>query len=248
MTFPPARPAVPLCAAALVLHGIGAAAGAEDGWSGQVAATSDYVLRGISQTDGHPAAQGSVVYQAASGAYVGAWGSSIDNTDWYYPAGDAQFEVDLFAGYGRRLSDNWSADVRATRYFYAGGSEFVEYDYTELEAAVLYRDAVRVSVAWTPDTTLVTRPGLIEGSQAVACEFAVHRPILSWLSLVAGIGFRDIELASTGGYVYWNAGLSAQRGALSVDLGRYGTDGEGRELFGSDSAGARTALSVAWAF
>ena len=66
------RPAGPLCAAALVLQGIGTTAEAEGRWSGQIAATSDYVLRGVSQTDGHIAVQGSLAYRASSGVYAGA--------------------------------------------------------------------------------------------------------------------------------------------------------------------------------
>ena len=89
------RPAGPLCAAALVLQGIGTTAEAEGRWSGQIAATSDYVLRGVSQTDGHIAVQGSLAYRALSGVYAGAWASSLDRTDWYYPAGTAGLEIDL---------------------------------------------------------------------------------------------------------------------------------------------------------
>ena len=242
------RPAGPLCAAALVLQGIGTTAEAEGRWSGQIAATSDYVLRGVSQTDGHIAVQGSLAYRALSGVYAGAWASSLDRTDWYYPAGTAGLEIDLFAGYGRRLADNWSVDARATGYLYPEDGDFADYAYVEFESALLYRDVVRMSVAWSPDVSLVTRQGLVEDRQSLALDIAARAPLLPWLSFVAGIGFRDIDGASPGGYAYWNAGLSTQRGSLSIDLGLYGTDGNGRELFGSDSAGSRTAVSVAWAF
>ena len=247
MTSVSRRPAGPLCAAALVLQGVGPTAEAEGGWSGQIAATSDYVLRGVSQTDGHIAVQGSLAYRASSGVYAGAWASSLDRTDWYYPAGTASLEIDVFTGYGRRLSDNWSVDVRATGYLYPEDGDFADYAYGEFESALLYRDVVRLSVAWSPDVSLVTRQGLIEDRQSLAWDLAARTPLLPWLDLVAGVGFRDIDGASTDGYTYWNAGLSAQRGPLSIDVGLYGTDGNGRDLFG-DSAGSRTAVSVAWAF
>jgi uncharacterized protein (TIGR02001 family) len=192
--------------------------------------------------------QGSVAYQALSGLYVGAWASSLDRNDWYYPAGTAEAEIDVFAGFGRALSDRWSADVQATGYLYPGDGDVVSYDYFELEAALSYRDAVRVSVAWSPHAALVTPDVLIKDGRSFATEIALRQPLTHWLSLVAGIGYRDIERASTGGYGYWNAGLTAQRGPLTIDLARYGTDEDGRELFGYDSAGSRTALSVAWAF
>jgi uncharacterized protein (TIGR02001 family) len=221
---------------------------AEGQWSGQIAVTSDYVFRGVSQSDGHPAVQGSLAYGGLSGFYLGAWASSLDQNDWYYPAGAADVEIDVFAGYARPLSDHWSAEVQATGYIYPAEGEVVSYDYAELEVALSYREALRLSVAWSPDAALVTREGLIEDGRSFATELSLHQPLNRWLSLVAGIGYRDIERASTGGYGYWNAGFTAQKGSLSIDLAQYGTDGNGRDLFGSHNAGSRTAVSVAWAF
>src|SRR5262245_57859430 len=104
----------PLCAAVVVLQGMCGPVWAEDRWSGQIAATSDYVFRGVSQTDGHPAVQGSLAYRTLSGFYIGAWASSLDKNDWFYPAGTAEVEIDVFAGFGHAFSDNWSVDMQTT--------------------------------------------------------------------------------------------------------------------------------------
>ena len=90
----------------LWLQGAGRPCLAEDHWSAQLAATSDYVLRGVSQTDGQPAIQGSVTYDSGAGGFAGAWMSSLEATDWYYPAGTASYEADLFAGYRRPIGDD----------------------------------------------------------------------------------------------------------------------------------------------
>jgi uncharacterized protein (TIGR02001 family) len=232
----------------MVLQGTCGPAWAEGQWSGQIAATSDYIFRGVSQTDGHPAVQGSLAYQALSGWYAGVWASSLERNEWYYPAGTAEVEIDVFAGFGRTLSDHWSTDVQATGYLYPGDGDVVSYDYAELEVALSYRDAVRLSLSWSPDAALVTRDALIEGGRSLATEIALRQPLNHWLSIVAGAGYRDIERASTGGYGYWSAGFTARKGPLTIDLARYGTNEDGRELFGYDSAGSRTALSIAWAF
>ncbi len=78
------------------LWGSGALAHA-DNWRGSLGLTSDYVHRGVSQSEGNPAVQGSLAYWHPTGWYGGAWGSNVDN--W----GTADLEVDLFLGYGRRL-------------------------------------------------------------------------------------------------------------------------------------------------
>ena len=51
---------------------------AESPISWSVAATSDYVFRGASQTDEGPALQAGLTYTAPAGFYVGAWASNVD--------------------------------------------------------------------------------------------------------------------------------------------------------------------------
>lgn len=46
--------------------------------STDVALTSDYVWRGVSQTDQNPALQAGAEYAQAIGVYVGVWGSNVD--------------------------------------------------------------------------------------------------------------------------------------------------------------------------
>jgi uncharacterized protein (TIGR02001 family) len=48
--------------------------------SGSVWLTTDYVFRGLSNTDENPAAQGSLDY-TFKGFYVGIWGSNSDLSD-----------------------------------------------------------------------------------------------------------------------------------------------------------------------
>jgi uncharacterized protein (TIGR02001 family) len=242
------RVAAPVVLAVLSLQGTVRPCLADGGWSGQIAATSDYVLRGVSQTDEQPAIQGSVTYDSRVGAYAGVWISSLDASDWYYPAGTASVETDLFAGYRRTIGSVWGVGLRFTRYLYPNDGEVVDYDYSELEASLEYRDIVRVSVAWSPDTSLVTREGLIVDRDTRAAEVATRWPLWSWLSITAGLGYRDLAGLETGGYGYWSIGVTGQRGPFSVDLAQIGTDSDGLHLFGSDLAGSRTVLSLGWTF
>ncbi|MBW1999239.1 MAG: hypothetical protein JRJ29_14920, partial [Deltaproteobacteria bacterium] len=47
---------------------------------GSLAFTTDYVFRGVSQTDGDPAVQGSFEYSHPTGFYLGLWGSNVDSS------------------------------------------------------------------------------------------------------------------------------------------------------------------------
>ena len=66
--------------------------------SGNVTLASDYVFRGISQTDNQIAIQGGLDYARDNGLYVGTWASSVDPT--FFDNGrDPQIELDIYAGY-----------------------------------------------------------------------------------------------------------------------------------------------------
>lgn len=68
--------------------------------SGNMTFASEYIYRGIAQTDGAPALQGGFDYSHASGLYAGIWGSNISwlNDNVSGTAGPS-LEVDVYAGY-----------------------------------------------------------------------------------------------------------------------------------------------------
>lgn len=66
-------------------------ASAVEGLSANVAATSNYIWRGISQSNDRAAVSGGIDYAADSGFYAGTWASSL--------AGETT-EIDIYAGYG----------------------------------------------------------------------------------------------------------------------------------------------------
>lgn len=86
-----------------------------------VGVVSDYVFRGISQTQHQAALQGGVDYAHSSGLYVGVWGSSLewaDRKDLQVQKGN-HVELDLYGGYKNTIGD-FGYDIGAIRYFYPG--------------------------------------------------------------------------------------------------------------------------------
>lgn len=95
-----------LCA----LAGLAAAAPAEAAdWTGEAGVTSDYRYRGLSLSDGKPAAQAQIGAELPSGLYATLWTSTL--------GGDSA-EVDATAGYAADLGSGLSLDVSATFYAY----------------------------------------------------------------------------------------------------------------------------------
>ena len=87
---------------------------------GNVSLGSDYVFRGVSQTDNHPAIQGGFDYShdfEPISFYVGTWGSNIDS-DFFLS--DPVMELDVYAGITGELGE-FGYDLGWLRYFYPDG-------------------------------------------------------------------------------------------------------------------------------
>jgi uncharacterized protein (TIGR02001 family) len=111
---------------------------AQAGTSGNLSLTSDYVFRGVSQTNEEPALQGGVEYAHDSGFYAGAWGSNIS---WLSDIpGDisSSVELDGYVGFRRSAGAHITWDVGALQYWYPGDypAGFNSADTTELYAGI----------------------------------------------------------------------------------------------------------------
>ena len=85
--------------------------------SGNVAFTSDYVFRGITQNGGKTALQGGFDVAHTSGLSAGVWASNVNWTN-------TTLEVDAYAAYGFSLTKDISASVGYIGYIYEGNSSF----------------------------------------------------------------------------------------------------------------------------
>ncbi len=98
-------------------------ASATEGLSANVAATNNYLWRGLEQTGGDAAISGGIDYVNNSGFYVGTW---VSNASW----GDMKTELDLYGGFGADINDSMSYDVGFIYYAYpdsiSGNADFSE--------------------------------------------------------------------------------------------------------------------------
>ena len=99
--------------------------------------TSDYRYRGISQTAGDWALQGSADLEFDNGFYAGAWASNVDFGD------DADIEIDWYGGYYFELTDSAGLDIMLNYYSYPGYSE--DGDYLELITTL---ELSQISIQW----------------------------------------------------------------------------------------------------
>ena len=141
--------------------------------TGNVALTTDYVFRGVSQTDESPAIQGG--FDAAfgnTGFYAGAWASNIN-----FGTGGSNLELDLYGGYKFALGPV-AMDVGVLGYFYPGASDdAAELDYYEAYAkpsiALTDQFTLGGGVYWSPEFTGESGDGLyveVNGAYVVSPE------------------------------------------------------------------------------
>jgi uncharacterized protein (TIGR02001 family) len=103
-----------LILAALAIPGVAMAA--DSPFSGNVSLTTDYLYRGITQTDHRGAIQGGFDYVNPNGFYAGTWGSNIS----WLGAPGSSLELDTYAGYSAGFATDFTYDVGFLRYNYAG--------------------------------------------------------------------------------------------------------------------------------
>ena len=93
--------------------------------SGSVTLVSDYRFRGVSQTGGDPAVQGTLDVEHASGFYVGLWASSV-SFDKFGPAAERLYgdvELDLYGGWSGEVAPGLTADAGLMYYAYPDGTD-----------------------------------------------------------------------------------------------------------------------------
>ncbi len=195
-----------------------------------VAATSDYVFRGVSQTEEDPALSGGVDLTSGS-LYAGAWASNVS-----FPGdGDTNAEIDLYGGFRPQVA-GWNLDLGVVGYLYANQPNGADYSYAEFKAAAsraVGPATLGAAVYYSPDFF-----GASEDEATYVEANAAFSPADRWT--VSGAIGRQM-VSSDFDCTTWNAGVTY---ALTDNMGldvRYSDTDE--HDFG-DIYGARAFASV----
>lgn len=208
--------------------------------SGNVAVTSDYAFRGISQTLEEAALQGGIDLEHPSGLYLGTWGSSLNFGETALPR--AHVELDVYGGFGFSAAEIVDFDLGAIYYGYPG-SDGRGYDFLELGLGAsrsFSKLDTGVSASFSPDYF---------GGSGESWYYGVDLGVpISVLTLSGSIGHQTIEdneIFGTPDYTNWTLGLGV--GLAGFDLsGQYvDTDIEEEECIGGTGlCGGRAIFSI----
>lgn len=237
--------AVPVLAWAGAAEPATSADEAEPTWSfeGKLTALSDYVWRGVSQTDEKPALQLDVAVTHASGIYVGLWASNVD----FGEDDGISVEVDPYIGWSGQVAENGSElDVVLTRVSFPGAKPGYELDYTELEAKLTFPQHFYVGVAYSPNIFRLGARGIYYN---VGGEWPLGE---SGFGLKAQLGHYDLDKAAGDSYEDIQLALTREFGPIQAELSWTDTRSYGPELSENlddvKLAGSRVQLGLTWSF
>jgi uncharacterized protein (TIGR02001 family) len=171
--------------------------------SANIGVSSNYVWRGVSQTDDGAAVSGGIDYAQDSGFYAGTWVSNVDFND----ASGGQTEWDLYAGFAGEAGD-MGYDLGVIYYAYPTADDAAdELDFTEIYASLAY-NAFTLGANYTVDK---------EDSSAEENDL--------YLYVSAGTDLSDgWSVGGTIGHYDYDAGNSYQHAQLDIgkNVGEFG--------------------------
>ena len=213
-------------------------------FSANVAITTDYRFRGISQTSEDPALQGGFDYSyTPAGFYAGVWAS---NLDFGVPDPDqATLEVDFYGGFAGELPNGIGWDIGGLYYYYPGsntGPGAADYDYFEAYGSLSYDFGsfnVGGGVNYSPDY-------FFESGDATYVYGDVGVPLpVGGLNLAGHVGHQWIDDNSQFGtpdYTDWIIGVSKDISMFTFDVSYVDTDLSDSDCFGGADVCDATAI------
>ena len=200
--------------------------------SGNIGIATDYLFRGISQSQHQPQISGGFDYAHESGLYVGTW---LSNQAWVETTPykkNSSLEVDLYGGYKGALPADFGYDVGLIQYYYPGSRSGVAAgvatpDTLEAYAALSWKFlSVKYSntlsdyfVGWGTDPTTKTK-----GSDYL--ELNANYDLGNGWGLIGHAGHQKIKHVSTASYTDWKVGVSKDIGYGTVTLAYSDTDAD----------------------
>jgi uncharacterized protein (TIGR02001 family) len=211
---------------------------------GEITATSDYIFRGISQSNGHAAAQIDLHASTPGGNFVGGWASTLDEND---------YELQLYVGHRFDLTPAWSATLTAVDYTYFRHSRASSDDYQELSASLSFLDRWSVSATVAPNAVRYWKGWRAGRHPAYVADATGQWPLVGRVFVTGGVGYYYLSgssLPGSGGtgYSYGNAGLAYEQQSWRLDVGYFFTDERAQELFPYPRANNRLAATLSWHF
>ena len=174
--------------------------------TGNVGVYSQYIFRGLTQTNGDAALQGGFDYSHSSGFYAGTW---MSNISWLTDSpgitgyNSSSLEMDFYGGYKGTISGDLGFDVGLLQYYYPGNQNLTatgaavgtpKADTLELYGALTWK---WLSAKYSYSISSKTF-GVSDSKGTSYLDFSANYPLTDALNLVAHYGIQKFE--GSGGF------------------------------------------------
>jgi len=165
-----------------------------------MAVTSDYVWRGVSQTEDRPAFQSGLDWDHSSGFFLGAWGSNVSFE------GDSDVEMDFYGGFNLIESNHLKLSFGLIVY------DYIDIGSSEEVFVNLCLNDVQIKYSHQPDSEWNYLEGSYGFSIKSMCQVGFH------------LGHFDFEYGQD--YSDWRIWISKGLNSLDFELSYINTDVE----------------------
>jgi uncharacterized protein (TIGR02001 family) len=214
-------------------------------WGGSLAATSDYLVRGISRSNQHAALQGDVHVGFESGVFGGLFASSAQ-----FDSGDSRnAEVSAFAGFSPRQTGPWRTKALVSYYGYLWNDSGSQYNYAEVNLEAAYDNWLSFDVVYSPDAPRYLRKWRgLKSVNSTTAEVELRIPWRRHFAAAAGAGYSELGGPGGRGYAFWSGGGVADFSPFSISLFFVDTDKNAKKLFYSGAAHDQWTATFIWRF
>lgn len=217
---------------------------AAETWGGSVAATSDYLVRGISRSNQGAAIQSDLHVATDGGLIGGVFASSAQ-----FDSGDRRSaELSAFLGRAWQMNGAWRAKMLASYYGYVSNDAGSRYNYLEFGFEAAFDDWLDLDAVYSPDAPRYVSGRGLAGVTSKTAEISVRTPWSHRVAGTAGAGYSEVSGPGGGGYSYWSAGGVLDLAPCVFSLAYVNTSAEAATLFYSGAAHNRWTATVIWRF
>ncbi len=216
-------------------------------FTGNLGIFSQYVFRGVSQTNEKPAVQGGFDVSHKSGLYAGTWLSNISWISDGAPDASASLEWDFYGGWKYDLPYDFQSDLGVLYYYYPGSypAGFTTPNTTELYAALNWK-MLQVKYSYSANNQTFGLPDsrgsyYIEGNLNWDIVDKVN-DYIGKVTLIGHVGHQSFQ--NNGNYTYtdWKGGVAFDLSGYTIGLVGTGTDADSNyytNRYGKNVAGGQ---------
>ena len=211
---------------------------------GSLSWTSDYVLRGISQSNNEPTWQTDGHIEPIRGWRVGVWAAGVELLPPKHFV-----ELDAYLSKPWILGRDLALTTTLTHYAYVNDPRLVSYTYNELNAMLNWRDTWSLGVSWSPDSTLIAPPyDLRRNQRTLTWEGSIHGALPGGFEWQGGMGYFDPLDLHEGDYWFGSARLARRIGPIGAELGWFWTQDRTHRTYTLGKSGGPWVLTLTYGF